>query len=158
MWCWWCCHPYETQTRHLPFKYDSNLKQFKTMGNFCSWSCVKAYNLDKGGCKYGEIQSYIVMMIRQARGKYESYPYAPKREALKVFGGKLSIEEFRRCREPPFIKMPNEIYIECVSNAYVMKKDDALQDETGLKLRREKPLKRNESSLEKALKKKSGIL
>jgi hypothetical protein len=94
------------------------------------------------------------MMIRQARGKFEHYPYAPKREALQVFGGTMTIEEFRKCKDPPFIKMPNEIYIECVSNAYVIKKDETIQDDTGLKLKREKPLKRNESSLERALRKK----
>jgi len=114
---------------------------------------MKSYNLDKGGPKMGEVQSHIVMMIRQSHGSYKDFPFAPKREALKVFGGVMDIDEFRRCKEIPFIRMPDDIFIECGFNKYATKKSEP-EDEGQLKIRREKPLKRNESALEKALRKK----
>ncbi len=31
-WCWWCCHEFEGQSLHLPFKWDSLRNRFETMG------------------------------------------------------------------------------------------------------------------------------
>ena len=149
----------------MPFKYDEKRKRFKTMGIFCSWPCMKAYNLDKSGPKYGEYQMYITLMRKHVYGNIESCRMAPKRECLKVFGGTMDIDEFRVCKDPPIINLPNEIFLlgkesgpvtqtaSVENNTYG--KMQAVMSSFGqtdqLKLKRSKPLQRTESSLEKAL-------
>lgn len=167
MWCWWCCHPYETPEVHLPYDYDPKTKRFSTMGSFCSWACIKAYNLDRGGPKLGEYQQYATLMRRHMYGKVIPLKAAPKRQSLKVFGGSMTIEEFRSCDDPPHIQMPNEVYflikppsanheIVAVSSAprttssmKTIENSKTTNDQ--FKLKRSKPLARENSALEKAL-------
>ena len=169
VWCWWCCHPFEGPELHLPYKYDDRLKRFTTMGTFCSWGCMRAYNIDRASSRWGEIQQYITLMRRDVYKKLEPVPTAPKRQCLKVFGGTMTIEEFRGCKDPPFVQMPNQIHMTCrvgmaelqdrvqgvVSHASAESKLKSIQDTTTkpdeLKLKRSKPLKRAESALEKSL-------
>lgn len=164
VWCWWCCHPFEGPELHMPFKYDDRLMRFSTMGTFCSWPCVKAYSMDNGRSKWGEYQMYITLMRKHMYGKVTPCRTAPKRQCLKVFGGTMTIEEFRECKEPPIVRFPNEIQMFCSfmrqeSMSLKTETDDqklrTIQSASGqtdtLKLKRNKPLKRTESSLEKSL-------
>jgi len=84
---------------------------------------------------------------------------APLREQLDVFGGDLTIDQFRSNsivdREKPMeidSKPLEDRVIPIISNT---KKMDEINSSTGknetLKLKREKPLKRNENNLESAL-------
>lgn len=163
-WCWWCCHPFEGPELHMPIKYDEPRKRFTTMGTFCSWGCMKAYNIDRAGPKYGEYQMMITLMRKHAYGRIESYTSAPKRQCLKVFGGTMSIDEFRGCKDPPFVQMPNQLLMVCHQGPSDQKKEmqassenkmNSINNATGqteqLKLKRSKPLKREESALEKSL-------
>jgi len=149
----------------MPFKYDDLRKRFTTMGTFCSWPCMKAYNIDRGGPKYGEYQMFITLMRKHVYNKTEACRVAPKRQCLKVFGGTLDIDEFRVCKDPPMIHMPNEIHMLCNPSTETTLvpttthsstgKMDAVMKSSGksdqLKLKRSKPLQRVESSLEKSL-------
>jgi hypothetical protein len=59
----------------------------------------------------GEIQMILMMMRRRAFGKYIPLWPAPKREALKIFGGTMSIDEFRSFGglvEPPMVCFPDQ--------------------------------------------------
>jgi len=158
MWCWWCCHPIDGTILHLPFKYNEKTRKFTTMGNFCSWSCMKAYNVDRASPRVGVIQSNITLMMKHVYNKITLCKMAPKRECLKVFGGTMTIEEFRGCKDAPFVSMPNENYIPCIVNNTYKPIEPPEEDTSGLKLKRAKPLKRNESLLEKAMKRKSGAV
>jgi hypothetical protein len=114
----------------------------------------------------GEKQTFITLMRRMVHGSIVPLKSAPKRQALKVFGGTLSIEEFRAGDDTCEVKMPESIFHSCivqttsdsspVSFSTTDKKMKAIQESTQvaepLKLRRPKPLQRTESSLEKALK------
>lgn len=154
VWCWWCCHPFEGPELHMPFKYDDLRKQFKTLGTFCSWPCMKAYNIDKAGPRYGEYQQFITLMRKHVYGRIEPCRVAPKRQCLKVFGGTMDIEDFRSGRDPPMINMPNEMHMLCVTDTHeyvpIAPTITTTQSDK-YKLKREKPLKRSESSLEKTL-------
>ncbi len=163
-WCWWCCHPFDGPDLHMPIKYDELRKKFTTMGTFCSWGCMKAYNIDRAGPKYGEYQMMITLMRKHAYGHIESYTSAPKRQCLEVFGGRMSIDEFRGCKDPPFVQMPNQIHMVCHQGPSDQKKEiyassenkmnsinSAVGQNEQLKLKRSKPLKRAESALEKSL-------
>ena len=156
VWCWWCCHPIEGPELHMPYKYDELRKRFKTLGYFCSWPCMKAYNIDRAGPRYGEYQQFITLMRKHVYGKIEPCRVAPKRQCLRVFGGTMDIEQFRAGKDPPMINMPNEMHMLCVTEPTVSIKTVETATSTvastdTLKLRREKPLKRAESVLEKSL-------
>jgi hypothetical protein len=95
--CWWCCHTFECTPCTLPTKYDSLRKRYTFSGIFCSWSCVKAYNLDRSDHKKYECASLISLLVQQLHGVSSAIRIkpAPPRQALKIFGGYLDIESFR---------------------------------------------------------------
>jgi hypothetical protein len=117
---------------------------------------MKAYNIDRAGPRYGEYQQFITLMRKHVYGKIEPCRVAPKRQCLRVFGGTMDIEQFRAGKDPPMINMPNEMHMLCVTEPTVSIKTVETATSTvastdTLKLRREKPLKRAESVLEKSL-------
>lgn len=155
--CWWCCHPWEGQEVHLPIKYDDRTKKFTTIGHFCSFECAKAWGMDNGGSRWGEILEYLALYRRHSAGKYVPTSPAPKRQTLKIFGGPLSIEEFRRSAgaKAPWVHVPGDVHM-----VHTFGKggapdppqaNDAASDDGDLKLKRTKPLKRTASKLESAL-------
>lgn len=175
--CWWCVHALPSHPCiHAPIKYDEKLKRYAVVGNFCSWACAKAYLIDTGHARKWEFLSYLAMMRLQSLGKYVPLFPAPRREALKCFGGTMTIEEFRSYGghvEPPRVHFPFEkLYFVTIGsgNASVPKTKDAsgssfATDTKGkltaietassetetLRLKRNKPLVRSESKLENAL-------
>ena len=150
--CWWCAHPLPGAPLHLPYKYDDRLDLFTTTGEFCSWECMKAFALDMNTSRSGEIQSFIAVMRRKVFGKYVVLKAAPKRQALKIFGGPLSIEEFRGCsqQEAP-VYVPYEKYICPTTESVTVNSVTEPSPNELLKLKRDKPLKRTASKLESAL-------
>lgn len=168
VWCWWCCHSFTDEPLQLPFKYHEKLNKFDTMGCFCSWGCMKAFNLDRYGGRAGLIGSNILLMKKKMYGDGHLGPIksAPNRFALDVFGGELTIEQFRNhgdsCRAK--IVMPDEIkifqqvekpkYVENVKEVSTTKiydiNNSTVTGET-MKLKRPKPLKRDENNLEKTM-------
>ena len=106
--CWWCVHDI-TNVYKLPINYDIRNNKFTTIGQFCSWECMKAYNLNgHDNCKHVR-SSYIAMMYRQMNNKNELIQCAPPRETLDIFGGPLSIKEFRTNKQYTYKKIPNMI-------------------------------------------------
>ena len=97
IYCWWCCHSFRTSPCTLPISYDSYRKKYKYIGIFCSWNCVKSYNFELKDQKVSERCSIITLLLKEIY----NLPYAlnikqaPPRQSLKIFGGYLSIEEFR---------------------------------------------------------------
>ena len=165
MWCWWCCHPIEGEPLHMPTKYDEKRRTFHTVGYFCSWPCMKGYNLDSNHYRMYEIQQNITLMRKQCYNKTEGLRCAPKRQCLKVFGGTMTIEEFRGEADAPLINRPRIAVDEPVTIVEAQKMSSSsatekqllknIQDANApteqLKLKRTKPLKRTESALEKSL-------
>ena len=153
--CWWCVHPHENNLPfHLPIKYDDRLDRYKTLGNFCSWRCAKAYGLAMDSARKGEILSILSMMRMKACGKYEPLWPAPKRETLMCFGGTLSIEDFRNYGghvEPPVVHWPFEHKYTPFIETKTRPPKDVDEPSGALKLKREKPLARASSKLESAL-------
>ena len=172
--CWWCVHALPIDPPiHLPVKYDSKLDRFSSIGNFCSWQCAKAYAIDMGTSRSGEIQSFLAMMRRRSIGRYESLWPAPKRQALKCFGGTMTIEEFRGYGglvEPPRIHFPFEKLYFATSggdgtmstktgssskhvqnSGKLMAIENSSTETDTLRLKRNKPLSRATSTLENAL-------
>lgn len=141
--CWWCCHPFEWESLHFPYKLKSNV--FYTTGHFCTWECMKAYAIDRnftGQCEY------ITLMRKRIEGKISQTKKAPSKYTLEMFGGTLSIEEFRNLDSSKVsIKIPGEAYQ--IQTVNVQQNTTIGND--GLKLKREKPLERAKGKLETSL-------
>lgn len=95
--CWWCCHSFDGQIYGIPIKKEKDI--YITKGNFCSLNCCKSYNNNEG-LKLFETQkrNILINMLNKELSKNNEFvdvKEAPPRETLKIFGGSLTIEEFR---------------------------------------------------------------
>lgn len=76
--------------------YDSKHNRWKLATNtkFCSWSCAKAYMLDRPNY---QLASLLPLLRKQTTGHSiaDGIKAAPPKTALKMFGGHMSIDEFR---------------------------------------------------------------
>jgi len=94
--CFWCCHPIPSTIYGMPYNYDSINDNYFIFGSFCSLQCANAYNFSVHGSsdKVWEINSWIQMLAKRYGFNNIIRP-APSKYLLKMFGGNLSIEEFR---------------------------------------------------------------
>lgn len=93
--CWWCCHKFDTTPLPSTTGYDSRTKMFRFQGIFCSWSCCKAHLLT-GGKDWARNCMFLLALRRKVEGKTLPIIPAPPRQLLKMFGGSMDIEEFRK--------------------------------------------------------------
>lgn len=102
MCCWWCCHKFDTLAIGLPEKYNNGV--FKVIGYYCSFECALAYNLSLNDHKLWERTSLLYYLRNLIfKGMYPNNDIstmndiiaASPRFLLKMFGGYLTIEEFR---------------------------------------------------------------
>lgn len=92
--CHWCCHKFDSRCLGIPVKYKNNA--FYVLGNFCSMECVCAHNFETNNNvnNMWEVYNLINFMARKLKYTDVVYP-APPRKCLIMFGGYLSIEDFR---------------------------------------------------------------
>ena len=94
--CFWCCHSFTCTPCALPTKIKNDV--FHVFGNFCSKECAAAYNFDSGDNNNIIWERYS--LLNHLYSTIEENPdlkikLAPHRMTLEMFGGNLSIEEFR---------------------------------------------------------------
>ena len=158
MWCWWCCHPFNTEPLRFPYKYDDRTGKFCAAGNFCSWSCMKAYNIERPN--NGKTTMNIMIMRKKLYNSFGNIKPSPSRYQLDVFGGPMTIEEFRSGQTvdtgpiTPINEEPHRsMVIKMVSGS--TDKMAQIENSSGknepLKLKRQKPLKRDVNNLEMTL-------
>lgn len=156
--CYWCCHTFDTRPFGLPVKYKSDT--FYVSGNFCSMECLSAYNFDTNinVSNIWETYNLISFMARRMSFTDPVYP-APPRKCLSMFGGYMSIHEFREyCKSSKIVNYTNCPLIaiidqvEEINNFYHKHKDtDVLQFdkarlkkyESRLKLQQEAMIEQN---------------
>lgn len=110
-WCWWCCHPIPASSTllHMPIDYDEQQKQYVTIGQFCSLGCIKSYNNDNN---INSVNKYNINMLitryaQECTGSVlVEVPCAPPRQALVVFGGHMTIDEFRKNTDRIHMTLP----------------------------------------------------
>lgn len=171
--CWWCCHTFETEPWHLPYKHDRIRDEFLALGYFCSLPCMKAYVLDKhGNSKKGNdmLSNMLLMRKRLCPELNKSQLHvkcAPNKYTLDIFGGNYNIAEFRKLSTDVVdVHIPSErVILKDVIVADVKKVDAVAPTERQLsnklssitnskavvetlKLKRPTPLKRNANNLE----------
>ncbi len=96
IYCWWCCHPFNSTPCSLPHEYKNGT--FFVSGIFCSPECATAYNFDDthSGCDVWERYSLLNFMYRKIyNDKKIKIKSAAPRQTLKIFGGNLTIKEYR---------------------------------------------------------------
>jgi len=94
--CWWCTYNFDTMPCFVPEKFVDN--KFYVFGCFCSFGCAAAYNIYKEDYKTWDRHSLIKRLYNTMMDtkEDEDVPLAAPREALKKFGGYMSIDEFRK--------------------------------------------------------------
>ena len=116
--CWQCCHHFDTMPLPLPMQYDSRRDTFKVAGTFCSWSCMTAYNRDHNRMvlNRGPHALAISLFHKRMTGSTKSISPAPPKFLLKIFGGYMDIDEYRKHSEthvmdilPPKCIMPSQV-------------------------------------------------
>ena len=113
--CWWCCHGFDTVPVCVPSLYSLEKRRFEVFGIFCSWNCAKAYVQSN----YSSDSSEQLMWMRILAHEYfgcnvDQLRAAPPRIFLRMFGGHLSIEDFRQKSDtctttllkPPLVSYP----------------------------------------------------
>lgn len=112
VWCFNDCHPFNTSPLGCPIYYTRKKPDkcqvdddritgtndyFLTSGIFCSWACMLEFCEDhKHDPLYEKSKPLIYSMHYKIYGTELKTKKAGSRENLKVFGGTLSIEEFRK--------------------------------------------------------------
>lgn len=91
--CWWCKNYFDTTPLQLPENYFNN--NFYCIGHFCSFNCIKSYNLDLNDSLTFKRDSLIYLLYYNTFKTYNIIKPAPHWITLKEFGGILSINEFR---------------------------------------------------------------
>jgi hypothetical protein len=167
--CWWCCHNFDHMPIGLPDKYYK--ERFNLFGNFCSFNCALSYNININDNKLWDRYNLLHFLYKKMYNSDKKISPAPPRELLQMFGGPLSIQEFRGKTEylGNFSKSFRTIFppmttiIPFVEE--FLKDNTIISDErlkpiplneiklhrSDLKLKRTKPLPKYKNSLEKVI-------
>ena len=164
IYCWWCCHPFDGPPCAIPEYYKK--EKFYVNGCFCNFNCATSYNFSKNDDNMWERYSLLNLMYKKLYNhKFVKINLAPPREILKIFGGYLSIEEFRENSlrnektymviKPPLISIIPKIEENISSTSKNFKNNYPLVNESilnktqnNLKLKRNKPVTNPNSTLQ----------
>ena len=165
--CFWCCHTFTHRPVVLPIR-DTGEHLLAT-GNFCSPECATAYLFDMRQDSHTRWEQFALLhRIYGEACQGTIYP-APARSCLKLFGGSLSIQEYRNLiyshkvrvdiHLPPMVSIlatmdtkPIDFYdASLTKNVTETVKERLQKAEEVLRLRRTKPLKAFESTLDACL-------
>ena len=161
VYCWWDCHPFNTVPVGIPIKYNKRHNIFQVYGCFCSFECAMAFKKeDRKLCKisndlFYDLRKRYGYSDIDGDGMFLSIKTAMPRNSLSIFGGKLSIHEFRKysCNTTlktnvyQFPMAPTTEVIEIVPT----KQADTMCASPPLRLKRTKPLPGNKNTLEHTL-------
>lgn len=97
IYCFWCCHPFDNPPCFIPVNYkNENFKNiFYVYGNFCSFNCTKSYIIDTRENNWNKNLELLNFLYRKLYKRDEQIINAPHKKLLKIFGGYMTIEEFR---------------------------------------------------------------
>lgn len=143
--CWHCAQPFDTPPIPKPVGFDEKLRRWRVQGCYCTWACAAA------ACVSTQQTSFLTSLHQQVCGSSRFIRPAPPKYLLQVFGGMMTIDEYRGCQEEYKVVPSRLITTEGLnvqtstvrrSRATAGKMD--FRDATGpndmLRLRREKPL------------------
>lgn len=162
--CLWCCHQFDNRPCIIPYRdIGSHLIVY---GNFCSPECSMAYLFEQridAHTRWEQLSLLNRVYGEMVNGRIY---VAPSRLSLKLFGGPLSIEEYRNLlrsrkyridiHQPPMVSIlstmdtkPIDFY-DANNNKSVLEtvQERVAKAEEVLRLKRSKPLKAWENTLD----------
>jgi len=92
--CWWCSNNYDKPTIELPEYYYNNT--FYSFGNFCSYNCAMAYNINMNDDNISKRNSLLNFHYKETYNVDVIIKPAPSWKILTDFGGCIKIEDFRK--------------------------------------------------------------
>lgn len=92
--CMWCVHPFETTPIGIPKSYNNNV--FRCSGCFCSFNCAASFIFDRKNYNMWEEYNLLNLLAKKIFNKNIKIKLAPDRYTLNIFGGVLSINDFRK--------------------------------------------------------------
>lgn len=160
--CWWCKNSFNTPNLMLPEYYSDGI--FYCTGNFCSFNCKKAYNIDLNDTNVWKRESLINLEYYLTYGRHKDIIPAPSWLTLKEYGGPLNIYEFRKLfdtnssefilLQPPLISRQMQIeesYKKSNSTGPINKLDKLFDNGPMYSLKRSKPVETSQLNLEKTM-------
>jgi hypothetical protein len=162
--CFWCCHTFTNRPVVLPMRDTGEYLQ--VTGNFCSPECACAYLFDMRQDSHTRWEQLALLYRVYGEACNGKIHPAPARNVLKLFGGNLSITEYRNLIRshkvridvhlPPMVSIlatmdtkPIDFYDSSLTKGVTETIKERLQKaEEVLRLRRTKPLKAWESTLD----------
>lgn len=99
--CFWCCNKFTGPPLGLPCKYYNNI--FYVTGCFCSLECASAYNVMQMRDNQVEERNNLLNYLSTQLEYADVVKAAPPREMLQMFGGNMTIDEFRNTNQDKFI-------------------------------------------------------
>jgi hypothetical protein len=162
--CFWCCHSFTHRPVVLPIR-DTG-EYLEVSGNYCSPECAVAYLFDMRQDSHTRWEQLALLYRIYGEACQGTIHPAPPRTSLRLFGGSLSIEEYRTLIHshkvrvdvhlPPMVSIlstmdtkPIDFYdASLTKNVNETVKERLQKAEEVLRLRRTKPLKAWESTLD----------
>jgi hypothetical protein len=165
--CFWCCHHFSHTPCVLPISYDAYETMYTCEGHYCSPECALAYLYAEPGLADGTRWTRHALLNDLYRSLYTKRDLipAPPRATLRLFGGPLSIEQFREQTafgdELVGVQLPPiRLHVPSMNTqgpVRDVKKFVALSQETvekaskELRLKRSKPVHANAPTLDKCM-------
>jgi hypothetical protein len=167
--CFWCAHKFSWKPSIIPEREEKGT--YRVYGNFCCPNCCMAYLLQESLDTHVRWER-VALLHRLYGGAYSSgriFP-SPARESLKLFGGPMTIEQYRATvsggrvrvdiQTPPMVSIlgsidtkPIDFYDSSMKHTISPLLGEIVpKAEEGLRLKRSKPLKEKESTLDSVLK------
>ena len=165
--CFWCTHSFDTQPCIIPEREDKGL--WRVYGNFCCAECAVSYLLNETMDPHVRWERMALLhRLYDPQGISRIFP-APARESLKVFGGPFTIESFRATvragkvrvdiHMPPMVSIlgsidtkPIDFFDSSLKNTMFTPAEKTVRNtEEGLRLKRTKPLKDRDSTLDSVM-------
>ena len=173
--CFWCCHSFSSSPVAIPSHILDEV--WYMYGNFCSPECAVAHLFKERVDAQVQWERYALLNSLYAEdadvsaGATKGVRPAPPREVLRMFGGSMDITEFRalvhekRLRvdvlTPPMVSIiqtmdtkPIDFYDQNLKNVFIrndIQHKYNAPGAQGLRLRRTKPVKNRESTVEWAM-------
>lgn len=167
--CFWCAHKFEGMPCIIPEREVAGV--FHVYGNFCCPECSLAYLLNETIDPHVRWERIALLhRVYDPNGEHRLFP-SPAREALELFGGPLSIESFRATiragkvridlHMPPMVSILGSIDTKPIDffdtnlkhgnmgGAFLQ--ENTKRAEEGLRLKRSKPLKDRDSTLDSVM-------
>jgi hypothetical protein len=173
--CFWCCHSFHT----APFAIPSHILDeiWYMYGNFCSAECATSYLFKERIDSHVQWERYALLNslyaddAAVAPGSPKGIRPAPPREVLRMFGGSMDISEYRAVLHekklrvdvltPPMVSIiqtmdtkPIDFYDQNLKNVFIrndIQHKYNAPGAQGLRLRRSKPVKSREATVEWAM-------